>query len=409
MGRRSPERNCINMKHQKFLALLLALTLVFSLAACGSTSETAQTETDTETSEEVETTEEAEATEDVAEETTEETAEEAAEEPAEGEETAEEPETSEEPAEEETKETEETAFAGIEISYGVLSGPTGVGSAKLLTDSDNGETVNTYDYIIASDNSEIVSGLTTGELDIACMASNAALNLYNKGTDIQIIALGTKGVLHILESGSGESIQSMADLAGKTIYATGQGANPEYILRYLLEQNGIDPDNDVEIVFAEATEISAGLISGEIEVAMLPVPAATAAIIQSGGTVRDAIDLNDAWAESDADSDLIMTAVVARTEFIEENPEAVAAFLEEYEASIDYVNTNVEEAAELVAALGITPSAAIAASAIPQCNLVYIAGADMEPAIADYYAVLYEADPDAIGGALPDDGLYYVP
>ncbi|MCD7882971.1 MAG: ABC transporter substrate-binding protein [Lachnospiraceae bacterium] len=293
------------------------------------------------------------------------------------------------------------------VRFGVLSGPTGIGAARLLTDSDNDETTNAYDYVIASDNSEIVSGLTTGELDIACMASNTALNLYNQGVEIQVIALGTQGVLHILESGQGEEIQSISDLEGRTIYATGQGSNPEYILRYLLESNDLDPDTDVEIVFADATEISAGLISGEIETAMLPVPAATAAILQSDGTVRDAIDVNDVWEDLGNGSSLIMTAVVARTEFIEENPDAVETFLEEYEASIGYINSNVEEAAELVAGLGITPSAAIAAAAIPQCNLIFISGEAMEPAISDYYDVLYEADPDSVGGALPDDGFYY--
>ncbi|MCD7833719.1 MAG: ABC transporter substrate-binding protein [Lachnospiraceae bacterium] len=299
------------------------------------------------------------------------------------------------------------------VCFGVLSGPTGIGAAKLLTDSDNQETGNTYKYVIAADNSEIVSGLTTGELDIACMASNMALNLYNQTKDsedsgIQVIALGTQGVLHILESGGSEDLQSISDLEGKTIYATGQGSNPEYILHYLLACNDLDPDEDVEIVFADATEISAGLISGEIEVAMLPVPAATAAILQSDGTVRDAIDVNDAWEELGNGSSLIMTAVVARTEFIEENPDAVETFLNEYEASIGYVNSNVEEAAELVAELGITPSAAIAAAAIPQCNLVFISGEAMEAAITDYYDVLYEASPDSVGGALPDDGFYYV-
>ncbi|MCD8398895.1 MAG: ABC transporter substrate-binding protein [Lachnospiraceae bacterium] len=299
------------------------------------------------------------------------------------------------------------------VRFGVLSGPTGIGAAKLLTDSDNGETGNTYEYIIAADNSEIVSGLTTGELDIACMASNMALNLYNQTKDsedsgIQVIALGTQGVLHILESGGSEEIQTISDLEGKTIYATGQGSNPEYVLRYLLECNDLDPDEDVEIVFAEATEISAGLISGEIEAAMLPVPAATAAILQSDGTVRDAIDVNDAWEELGSGSSLIMTAVVARTEFIEENPDAVEIFLDEYEASIGYVNSNVEEAAELVAELGITPSTAIAAAAIPQCNLVFISGEAMETAITDYYEVLYEANPDSVGGELPDDEYYYV-
>ncbi len=296
------------------------------------------------------------------------------------------------------------------VRLAVLSGPTGVGAAKLLSEADDGTSKNDYQYVIAADNSELVAGLTKGEIDIATVASNVALNLYNKTEGgVRIIALGTRGVLHILEGKGGNSIQSVADIAGRTIYAPGQGANPEYILRYLLQQNGLDPDKDVTLVFADASEINAKLVSGDIDCAMLPVPAATAAIIKGAGQVRAAIDITEAWDEMDSGSELIMTAVVARTEFIEAHPEAVADFLAEYEASIDYVNTNVDAAAELIAGYGITPNAAIAKQAIPQCHLVFIAGEDMAPAISDYFMVLYEVDPAAVGGALPDDAIYYVP
>ena len=308
--------------------------------------------------------------------------------------------------------TSQEVVQGEEVRLAVISGPTGIGAAKLLTDSDRGETVNHYTYTIASDNNEVVSGLTSqeGEFDIAMVASNMAANLYNKTDgDVRILALGTQGVLHILEGSGGTAIQSMADLKGKTIYATGQGANPEYILRHLLTENGLDPDKDVEIVFADPTEISAKLLSGEIDTAMLPVPAATAAIAKSQGSVRDAIDLTQVWNDLDNGSQLIMSAVVARADFIEEHPQAVQTFLREYEGSVTYVRDNPELAGELVAQLGIAPSATIAQQAIPQCNLVFLSGADMKPAISGYFEVLYDIDPTAVGGALPDDGIYYVP
>ena len=308
--------------------------------------------------------------------------------------------------------TSQEVVQGEEVRLAVISGPTGIGAAKLLTDSDRGETVNHYTYTIASDNNEVVSGLTSqeGEFDIAMVASNMAANLYNKTDgDVRILALGTQGVLHILEGSGGTAIQSMADLKGKTIYATGRGANPEYILRHLLTENGLDPDKDVEIVFADPTEISAKLLSGEIDTAMLPVPAATAAIAKSQGSVRDAIDLTQAWNDLDNGSQLIMSAVVARADFIEEHPQAVQTFLREYEGSVTYVRDNPELAGELVAQLGIAPSATIAQQAIPQCNLVFLSGADMKPAISGYFEVLYDIDPTAVGGALPDDGIYYVP
>lgn len=311
-----------------------------------------------------------------------------------------------------TQQPTQEVFQGEDVRLAVLSGPTGIGAAKLLTDSDKDDTVNHYTYTVATDNNEVVAGLTAadGEYDIAMVASNVAANLYNKTQgDVKILALGTQGVLHILEGSNGTAIQSMKDLKGKTIYATGQGANPEYILRHLLTENGLDPDKDVEIVFADATEISAKLISGEIETAMLPVPAATAAIAKSQGSVRDAIDLTSAWNDLDNGSQLIMSAVVARADFLAEHPQAVDAFLEEYEDSVTYVKENPEQAGQLVADLGIAPSAAIAQKAIPQCNLAFLSGADMKPAISGYYEVLYSIDPTAVGGKLPDDNIYYVP
>ena len=311
-----------------------------------------------------------------------------------------------------TQQPTQEVFQGEDVRLAVLSGPTGIGAAKLLTDSGKDDTVTHYTYTVATDNNEVVAGLTAadGEYDIAMVASNVAANLYNKTQgDVKILALGTQGVLHVLEGSNGMAIQSMKDLKGKTIYATGQGANPEYILRHLLTENGLDPDKDVEIVFADATEISAKLISGEIETAMLPVPAATAAIAKSQGSVRDAIDLTSAWNDLDNGSQLIMSAVVARADFLAEHPQAVDAFLEEYEDSVTYVKENPEQAGQLVADLGIAPSAAIAQKAIPQCNLVFLSGADMKPAISGYYEVLYSIDPTAVGGKLPDDNIYYVP
>ncbi len=358
------------MRHRKILALLLALAMVFALTACRDTG----------------TTESVPGSEPVVESTL--------------------------PSEAPTQESEPATPPVDAVRLAVLSGPTGIGAAKLLADSDAGTTDNTYQYTIAADNSELVAGLAgpNPEYDIATVASNVALNLYNK-TDggVKIIALGTLGVLHILESGGNTSIQSVEDLAGKTIYAVGQGANPEYILRYVLTENGLDPEKDVQLVFADASEITAKLMSGEAECAMLPVPAATAAIAKSEGKVRAAIDVTEAWDSLNNGSQLIMTAVVARTQFIEEHAGAVDAFLKEYAASIDYVNNNVEQAAELIAGFGIAPSAGIAKQAIPQCHLVYIAGQDMGPAISDYFMVLYSIDPASVGGALPDDAIYYVP
>lgn len=314
----------------------------------------------------------------------------------------------------------ETAVPYQTVHLGLLSGPTGMGAAKMISDSDaayaqiedgtydpsNG-VLEHYEVTLGSDPAnDIVPRLTNGELDIAAIPTNLAATLYNR-TDggIKLLALNTLGVLHILENG--DTVNSLADLEGRTLYATGQGSNPEYVLNYLLEANGLDPAADVDIQWLASEELTARMASGDIDLCMLPVPAATTVMMQNSD-VRDAIDLNDAWTESGAQGTFTMGCLVARTEWLEDNSELVPGILEEYAASIDYANSNPEEAAALIEQYGIVPKAAVAQAAIPQANMVCVTGEDMK-GIADYYQVLFDADPTSIGGAIPGEDFYYIP
>lgn len=305
--------------------------------------------------------------------------------------------------------------AGMEVNLAVLSGPTGVGAAKLLADSEAGNTVNHYNYTICTDNQQVMAGLTSGEFDIAALATNVASTLYNKSEgSIQIAAINTLGVLYILGPADAP-IQSMGELRGKKLYATGQGANPEYVLNYLLTENELDPAKDVDITWGTPDEVNVAMLQGEADYCMLPVPAATALEAKSQGKLAAHLSLSDQWDELRNGSQLTMGCIVVRAPFAQEHPEAVEAFLEEYQASIDYMADSGSMAissdlnpARLVADYGIAPSVEIAGKAIPQCNLVCITGTDMRSAIQGYYEVLYAADPAAIGGSIPDDGFYFL-
>ena len=300
---------------------------------------------------------------------------------------------------------ETPAQEGADINLGLLNGPTGMGAAKLLSENDAGLTVNHYTVTLGSDPAnDILPKLNNGELDIAALPTNVAANLYNKTGKVQLLALNTLGVLHILENG--DTVNSLADLNGKTLYAINQGTNTEYVLDYLLTQNGLDPDTDVDIQWKTSEEVTSLMASGEIDLCMLPVPAATTVLMQNSD-VRDAIDLSDAWTESGANGTFTMGCVVVRTEFAQENPQAVQDFLAEYEASINYIKDNPEEGAALIEQYGIVPKAAIAQAAIPQANMIFVAGQDMK-SISSYYEVLFAADPESIGGSIPDDGFYYI-
>ena len=294
-----------------------------------------------------------------------------------------------------------------QVRLGLLKGPTGMGAAKLLADNDAGTTAVEYEVTLASDPAnEIAPALIKGELDVAAVPTNLASVLYHKTEGgVKLLALNTLGVLHILENG--QSVHSLADLKGKTLYATGQGANPEYVLNYLLRQNGLTPGVDVTVEWKASDELTALMAAGEVDLAMLPVPAATSVMMQNEN-VRDALDLNDAWKEAGAAGTFTMGCLVARTQWLEENPGLVDEILAEYSASIAYVTENPQQGAELIAQYGITPSATIAQAAIPQANLVYVDGLDLK-GISDYYWVLYDADPTSIGGSIPDDAFYYIP
>lgn len=290
-----------------------------------------------------------------------------------------------------------------------LKGPTTMGLVNLLSMEKNGTAAMDYDLQLYGAADEIVPKLIKGNLDMAAIPANLAATLYQKTNGgIQVLAVNTLGVLYIVESG--ESVSSVADLRGRTIYASGKGATPEYALNYILSENGVDPEKDVNIEWkSEHAECLAALLAEENAVAMLPQPFVTTAQMKSD-KIKVRLDLNAEWdavqAGSDAPSQLITGVVAARKAFIEENPEAVAAFMESYAASVEFVNANVDEAAELIGKYEIVP-AAVAKKAIPACNITFLAGGEMRQALSGYLNVLFEQNPKAVGGALPGEDFYY--
>lgn len=288
------------------------------------------------------------------------------------------------------------------LSVGMLKGPTGIGAVKLMEENEAGVTGNAYDFQIAATPDELMGKIINGELPIAALPTNVAAAVYNKTEgEIQVAAVNTLGVLHILENGT--SIQSLADLQGKTIYATGQGATPEYVLNELLAKNNV---SDVSIQYmAEHAELAAALAAGEVSIGMLPEPNVTSVILKNPET-RLVIDLTEEWSKVE-DSQLAMGCIVVRKDFLEENKEAFDLFLEEYEKSVNEVKDNPKEAAALVEKFGILPSAEVAEKAIPYCNIVCLEGAELKTALEGFYEVLFAANPKAVGGKLPDEDFYY--
>ena len=310
------------------------------------------------------------------------------------------------PAPQETPAQETPAEEAVTTRIAALKGPTAMGMVKLMSDDPQSADGPLYDFTLAGAADEVTPSLIKGDLDMACVPANLASVLYNK-TEGQIVtlAVNTLGVIYIVENGN--AVQSMADLAGKTIVAAGKGSTPEYALRYLLTENGIDPDKDVVIDWkSEHAECVAALASGAATIALLPQPFVTVAQTKIEG-LRMALDLTAEWDALDNGSGMITGVVVARKAFVEEHPAAVSAFLEDYAASVDWVNGNTADAAQLISQFGIIEAAPVAEKALPYCNIVCVTGDELAPRLSGYLQVLFDADPTAVGGKLPGDDFYY--
>lgn len=290
------------------------------------------------------------------------------------------------------------------INAYVLSGPTGIGAVNMM---ENTSGLENYKFNVVAAPDEVVAKISNGEADIAAVATNLAAKLYKvTNGGIKILAVNTLGVLNVLNY-QGEQISSLADLKGRTVYTTGQGANPEYIIDYLLTQNGIDPDKDVKLEFkAEGTDLVAVWENDPNAVIIAPQPVATSIKIKYEGSTI-ALDLTDEWKKVSPDSELMMGCLVVRNEFLEANSEAVENFLTDYEASVNKALSDVETTATLCEKYGIVAKAPIAKAAIPNCNLCYITGDEMKSKLTGYLEVLLQADPKSIGGAVPGDDFWY--
>ncbi|MBQ7934875.1 MAG: ABC transporter substrate-binding protein [Clostridia bacterium] len=273
-----------------------------------------------------------------------------------------------------------------------ISGPTGVGMVHLMED---------YDVQLASAADEVIGKIANSEVDIAALPTNAAAALYNKlNTEVTVLCVNTLGVLYMMDNTG--TVTSMADLAGKTIYAMGEGANPEYILKYLLEKNNVEAN--IQFV-ASNDELTAKMVSGEAEIAMVPQPVATT--VQSKTTFKIALNMTEEWTKVSPDDQLMMGCLVARDEYLDANPNTVEAFLNDYKASVESVNSDVAAAAALCETYKIIPKAAVAEKAIPYCNITFVTGEEMKNGLSGYLQVLYDANPKSVGGTLPGNDFYY--
>jgi NitT/TauT family transport system substrate-binding protein len=316
-------------------------------------------------------------------------------------------ETSKTPETVDTKTADTSTTDKKDIKVAALKGPTAMGMVKIMDDAQQGKAANNYEFTIAGAADEITAGIISGDYDMAAIPCNLASVLYNKSRGgLKVAGINTLGVLYVVETGN--EINNVADLKGKTIYSTGKGTTPEYTLNYLLSSSGIDPAKDVNIEYkSEATEVAAILSQADNAIAVLPQPYVTT-VMMNNKKVRIALDITKEWNKVSSNKSTIVTGViVVNSKFLETNKEAVDTFLSEYDSSVQFVNNNTEEAAALIEKFDILKAAA-AQKALPYCNITSIQGEEMKEKISAYLQTLFDQNPDTVGGAMPDDGFYYI-
>ncbi len=302
--------------------------------------------------------------------------------------------------------TDETASdTKTVVRMATLKGPTGIGTAKLWADDDAGKAKNDYTVTLCTDPTEVLNGVVEGSYDVAAVPLNMASVLYNKlNGGVQILAINTLGTLYMLST---QELADISALEGKTVVTAGQGATPEYVLNYLLEKNGLTDKVTVEFKseHAEVATLAAAAGADDQTIYMLPEPNVTASLLQNQA-LKTVLDVSSAF-ESASGVSLAMGCIVAKKEFVEQNKDAVDAFLTEYKASVAYTETNLDDTATLCETYGIIPKAAVAKQAIPRCSITCVTGADMQKIATENLNVLLAASPKAIGGALPADDFWY--
>ena len=311
-----------------------------------------------------------------------------------------------EPTAEPTEEPAPEVDAELPVNVMVLNGTTGFGMAKLINDAAEGTAALNYTFSVESDASNITAALANGTADIAALPTNAAAAMYNKTSGgVQLLALNTRGVLYVVVNTQSESVESLADLAGKTVYAPAQ--NPSFIFSYICHANGLE-DVTVDNTYAQPADLRTALAAGDVSIAVLPEPMVTIAL-SANDKLAVALDLTEEWDAVSPAGSLVQGCVVVRTEFAAEHPAEVAAFLEEYEKSVALLTEDADTASQLIESTGVFAKGAVAKKAIPNCNVCFITGEDMKSAMSDFLDIMFSVAPNSIGGAVPGDDFYYIP
>lgn len=303
------------------------------------------------------------------------------------------------PAPEESSQTAEP----VTISVGVPTAPPALPVLHMMDAQLLGENV-TIDLNVWNAPEELLAMVQGGEHDMYAFPLTVVSTLYNKGLDVRLMNVNTWGVTYFLTTDP--DFTTWSDLEGKTVYIPLQSSPPDALTQYFLHSAGLTVGEDVEVIYASTAEVASLLASGQAEYATLIEPQVTSAMNQNS-EVRRALSFEEEWQRVTGTDTMIPNAGFGTTQtFLDENPELAAQFQEAYAESVQWVLDNPAEAAALAEEY-LDMNAAVVEAAIPNMGLTFKSAQDARGELDTFYQLLYDFDPSMIGGAMPDDGLFY--
>ena len=297
-----------------------------------------------------------------------------------------------------------------DVNVGLIMGPPSMGMGWFINEAKEGNTYNNFNFEVGGvDYTALASKFNTGDYDIIHCPSNVGAILYNN-TDLKeeavVADIGNLGLLYIMTTDP--SVQSMQDLQGRNVYSIGEGGPPEYTMGYLLEQEGL---TDVNMSFKSTPfEVLNLLQDEENSIALLPQPFVEVAKLLVPG-INTPIDITQEWDSLDLENgaESVTTITIVRKSFLEEHEEAVVEYLNMCKASVDYCLTNPKEAAAWTDEFETFLNGEVAEAAMPYVNMCAITGNEMKDKLSGFLQIMYDYNPDAVGGAMPGDDFYYIP
>ncbi len=305
-----------------------------------------------------------------------------------------------------TYEGKESVQNPMTFTVGVLQGPSGFGIVKMIEDlaslPQNVETV----YQVIPSPAEMVARLASRELQAGLLPLNMAAKLYTKDAGYPLAAIPGRGALYLLSRDDG--LNNWTDLGGKSVYAVGKGATPDYLMHYFLAEKGIDEESITMNFSLPALQLAQMAIAGRVDTLLIPQPFVALVQMKSPDmTIR--LDFQETWMElRKSEQSYPITAFVVDPQFALERTHAFAELLTSYQDSIAWVLNNQDEAALLIEKHGIF-AAGPAKAAIPNCGLEFTAAQYAREDVEAYLQVLLDSDPVSVGGSLPDENFYLAP